>query len=231
MADNIREKIANLLALSESPNEHEAKAALLKARELMAKHKLKPEECTKTENVKVIRERVGVFCTTMTDPWAVELSVIVAEHYCCRAYRVKGFGMKRNEIGFIGLEDDFEVCKRIFLYAYDCVVSALKLEIERYSWDQPGDYRRRCNAYGWGFAAGVKAAFEAQEEEHQEWGLVLAVPKAVDDSIADMKKGKAFGKVEDGENALKWRGYQAGREFDPTNKLTGGEELAALAAR
>ena len=37
MADNIRDKIAGLLALSESPNEHEAKAALLKARELMVK--------------------------------------------------------------------------------------------------------------------------------------------------------------------------------------------------
>lgn len=36
MAD-IKDKIAKLLALAESPNEAEAKAALLKARELMAK--------------------------------------------------------------------------------------------------------------------------------------------------------------------------------------------------
>ena len=38
MAD-IREKIAKLLALATSPNEQEAREALLKARELMAKHK------------------------------------------------------------------------------------------------------------------------------------------------------------------------------------------------
>lgn len=44
MAD-IKDKIAKLLALAESPNEAEAKAALLKARELMAKNKLTPEEC------------------------------------------------------------------------------------------------------------------------------------------------------------------------------------------
>lgn len=35
-----KEKIKKLLALSESSNEHEAKAALLKARELMAEHNL-----------------------------------------------------------------------------------------------------------------------------------------------------------------------------------------------
>lgn len=229
MADNIRDKIAGLLALSESPNEHEAKAALLKARELMVKYKLRPEECVKKEKVTVIRQNVDVSCTAMTNPWVVELSVVIAEHYCCRAFRTRYKGMKQNQIGFVGLEDDFEVCKRIFLYAYECVMSDLKREIERYPWDQPGDYRRRCNAYGWGFAAGVKKAFQEQDEEHQEWGLVLVVPKAVDDSMGDMGKGSSLGKVEDGESALKWRGYQEGRKFDPSDKLTGAPDRAALA--
>ncbi len=47
MATNIKDKIAKLLALAESPNENEARAALLKARELMAGHKLRPEEIKK----------------------------------------------------------------------------------------------------------------------------------------------------------------------------------------
>ena len=38
--ENIKDTIAKLLALSGSPNEHEARAALLKARGLMAKYKL-----------------------------------------------------------------------------------------------------------------------------------------------------------------------------------------------
>ena len=38
----IKDKLTRLLALSQSPEEEEAKAALLKARELMAKHKLQP---------------------------------------------------------------------------------------------------------------------------------------------------------------------------------------------
>ena len=44
MNNNIKERIAKLLALAESPNENEAKAALLKARALMVQHKLRPED-------------------------------------------------------------------------------------------------------------------------------------------------------------------------------------------
>ena len=86
MAD-VKEKIAMLLNLaSNNPSEGEARAALLKARELMAKHKLRPEECQKTEKTKVIRELLDVTCTAMTNPWAVSLSAVIAEHYCCCAY-------------------------------------------------------------------------------------------------------------------------------------------------
>ena len=41
---DIKGKIRHLLALAESPNENEARAALLKARELMARHKLTEAE-------------------------------------------------------------------------------------------------------------------------------------------------------------------------------------------
>lgn len=44
MASNIKDKIAKLLALAESPNENEAKAALLKARELMAETSSAPKK-------------------------------------------------------------------------------------------------------------------------------------------------------------------------------------------
>lgn len=227
----INEKIAHLLALaSNNPSEAEAKAALLKARELMAKHKLRPEDCKKSENVRVIRELVGVECTAMTNPWAVSLSAVIAEHYCCCSYRNRYTGRKVNTIGFVGLEDDFEICKRVFLYAYDCVMSVLKRDIERNSWDEPGAYRKRCNAYGWGFVSGVKAAFAEQEKEHQEWALVLKVPQQVTQSMADMGKPSQFGKVQS-EGYLagyRARGYQDGTKFDPSTKLSGGRELTAL---
>ena len=42
--DDYKDKIRKLLALAQSPNEHEARAALLKARQLMAEHKLSEAE-------------------------------------------------------------------------------------------------------------------------------------------------------------------------------------------
>lgn len=119
----ITEKIAKLLALAESPYEEEAKAALLQARRLMAEHKLMPEDIEPQENKKVIQECVGITCTKLSSPWTVYLSTLIAAHYCCRPYRSSVHGSKVSEIGFIGMEDDFKLCKLAFLYAYDCIAS------------------------------------------------------------------------------------------------------------
>lgn len=90
----VKDKIAKLLALAASPNEKEAQAALLKARELMAKHKLQPEECQKDTASKVVVKTVGVECTTLTDPWAVALGGIIAKRYCCEVFRRRNHGAK-----------------------------------------------------------------------------------------------------------------------------------------
>lgn len=94
---NIKDRIAKLLALAESPNEHEAKAALLKARELMAEYKLRPEEISRSKDEKVIRRTTDITCTKMTNTWATRLSAIIASHYCCRAYRTHKKGAISNE--------------------------------------------------------------------------------------------------------------------------------------
>lgn len=230
MAD-IKDKIAKLLALSESPNEHEAKAALLKARALMAEHKLLPEECTKAVSKQVKNENIGVFCTTMTNPWITNLSAAIAERYCCRAYRTKFKGAKKVEIGLVGLEDDFYICKRILLYAIDSVNSFIKLEIKRNADDLRGTYRKKCNAYGYGFVQGLQITFQKQEEENQEWGLVMVVPKEVDDRVRIMSEGRkpsSYGKDSGEYRDLKMRGVSDGLNFDPTARIDGAASSLAL---
>ena len=221
---NVKEKVAALLALATSPNENEAEAALLKARELMAKYKLRPEEVMEKKSEKVVRERVNVTCTSMTDSWAVSLASIIAGRHCCKAFRWHGYKSKTTYIGFVGFEDDFAVCKRIFLYAYECVQSRcrqIRARNQRAGCSGK-ELREMCNAYGMGFCRGLKAAYDEQDEEHQEWGLVLKVPQAVEDSMKDMGKPKTYGKVRmDG-----WRqqyaaaGFAEGKAFDPTHRLS-----------
>lgn len=63
--NDIQAKIAKLLALAESSNENEAKLALLRARELMAKYKLDMKDLKKPEarrrNGRSGAENCGVF--------------------------------------------------------------------------------------------------------------------------------------------------------------------------
>ena len=215
----ITEKIAKLLALAESPYEEEAKAALLQARRLMAEHKLMPEDIEPQENKKVVQECVGVTCTKLSSPWTVYLSTLIAAHYCCRPYRSHAHGSKVSEIGFIGMEDDFKLCKLAFLYAYDCIASRCR-QIRTQKGYSAKTLREMCNSYGWGFCRGLSAAFQKQEAEHQEWGLVMVVPQAVEDAVSKMKRSSYKISPQSSMNhQYAAMGYADGQEFDMRRRL------------
>lgn len=222
---NVRDKVAKLLALADSPNEHEAKAALLKARELMAQHKLQPEDVRQTEATKVINRTVGISCTKLTNPWAVTLSGIVAENYCCKAFLTRKRGGKTVKVAFAGLEDDFDVCVRIFLYAYEFVMKRIaEIREEGKEIYLASTLRKMGNAYGDGFCRGLSHSFrEQQEQRKQEWGLVMVTPQKVLDFMEPMGKPKVFEGRNDLVGSLKEKykdeGYAAGREFNPAASL------------
>lgn len=234
----IRDKIAKLLARADpamNPSEGEAKACLLRARELMAEYKLRPEECKASSDAKVVRIETRVTCTAMTNPWATTLAAVIAEHYCCKAFRTHMGGRKVQTIGIIGLEGDAEIAQRIFEYAYDCIMSGIKHDIQRNPWDERGTYRRSCNAYGYGFTLGAKKAFEEQEAAKMEagdqtWGLVMVVPQQVTDAMKDMGKPKAFGRDSSRGDTAAYRamGYSAGRDFDHGARIDTAPERLAL---
>lgn len=230
MAD-IREKIAKLLALATSPNEQEAREALLKARELMAKHKLQPEECREKQSVKVVKQTVGMECTQMTDTWVPELAVVIGERYCCKAYRAHAKGAKKVTMGFVGLEEDFEVCRRIYLYACQCVKARCEdIRAEERGRGSATELREMCNAFGWGFCYGLEDAFWEQEKEHQEWGLVLAVPQAVKDVVGRMGAPSTYGQANTGGWRTKYAdaGYAEGKKFVPGQQLEPGNEMRKI---
>lgn len=220
---DIREKILKLLNLADSPNEHEAKAALLRARELMAKYKLQPEELQDSKSIKVINRTIGITCTKMTNAWAVRLSAIIAEHYCCKAYREHVQGEKKVTIGFVGLEEDFEVCVRIYRYAFDCIESRCRAIKADYKGIYAASYLRQIvHAYGNGFCTGLYEAFQEQDMQHEkEWGLVLATPGEVLEVMDTMGKATAYVKTVYDDHSLDFaqEGYEDGKKFDPSRKL------------
>lgn len=215
----ITEKISRLLALAASPYEAEAKAAMLKARQLMAEHKLRPEDIVPTQDQKLIREGSGVTSTKQSTPWASCLAGVIAAHYCCSHYLLISKGKKTCEIGFVGFEEDFTVCKQIYRYAYECVMARCR-SIQKQKEYTAAERRQMCNSYGWGFCYGLQEAYEEQDAQHAEWGLVMVVPKAVTDVVSGMKKVTYAS-----ASATKWRkdyagmGYRDGQKFDPGHRL------------
>lgn len=226
---NYKDKIRKLLELAKSPNEHEAKAALLKARQLMAEHKLREADCVEAGKAKVRHATIGMTCTKRKEGWMPTLSSIIASNYCCASYYNRVKGAQKVTIGFIGFEDDFEICERVFRYAVDCV-RAKEREYKRQYKKEWGDLydgnyiRRLSDGYGCGFAAGVQKAFEEQSRENQEWGLVMVVPKEVKEDVGKLKvvrfaKDPDWDSMSNAENEAIANGYEDGKKFDPNRRL------------
>ena len=219
-----KDKICKLLALAESPEEAEARAALLKARKLMAEHKLREEDCRQTEKLKVIRKTVGITCTKRKNAWLISLSAIIARNYCCTSYRTRKANKQTTTIGFVGLEDDFEICEQVFRYAADCVFAVQK-QIASRERDMCSGYelRRLLDAYGEGFCSGVCEAFARQNRENQQYGLILVVPQVVKAEMSRFGKPVDFVRSQSngvyGEQRYKMQGRENGERFDPTHRL------------
>lgn len=226
MADkDYKEKIKKLLALSESDNENEAKSALLKAKMLMAKHKISEADLKSIEKQGVRQVRTQFTCSKRREPWMVALSIIIGQNFCCQAYREKQYNQQTQTICFIGLEDDIDACTAIFEYAVDCVRAGVKRIQKEYK-DDKFHVKRFCDGYGFGFASGVNAAFEKQKESDETgWGLVMVIPAEVTEATKDFNIDNFTEKAQ--KQMLRagyYEGHKDGEKFDPSIKLTEEEK-------
>lgn len=215
-----REKIRKLLALAESPNENEAKAALLRAQELMAKHKLTEADCVEMAKRKVKRIKTEFTFTKRREPWTLDLAGVIAEHYCCASLLNHEYGKRTYTHLFVGLENDVEICAEVFGYATRFVHNRVK-DIRKELKGAPAFHVRYvCDNYGYGFADGLKDAFERQRGEHQEWALVMVKPPEVVADTEGLKK-KTFVSDKNTDGASYAEGFKEGGEFTPKKSLKG----------
>lgn len=216
-----KEKIKKLLALAESPNEHEAKAALLKARQLMAEHKVTEAELKDVEKQEVKDIRTDITCSKRRNPWIINLSAVIGENYCCKGYRNHVYGEQTQRIGFIGLEDDVEICVAVFKYAVDCILAEIKRIKKENECYYSGYVKQLCDSYGYGFSVGILAAFEEQQRANEEgWGLVLVMPQEVLEASQHLGNKEFKARAEETISGDAYaQGYRQGKEFDPTKRL------------
>ena len=217
------DKIKKLLALAESDNENEAKAALLKARELMAEHKVAESDIAPETSVRHVE--TGYKCSKRKDPWMQSLATLIGENYCCQAYTVRGYGKQTHTVCFVGLDEDVELCVTVFSYAVDFIHKKTKKIRKENSVFGPETATVMADSYGIGFFAGVQEAFQKQTEQQQEWGLVLVTPEEVTQETSDMKResplfDKKLDRISGGDFADRLRD---GRNFKPERRITNTE--------
>lgn len=215
---NYKEKIAKLLALSASPCQAEAEAALAKAHELMAEHKLTEAEC-RPEGTKIGEVGSRITYSLRRDDWVAPLSCVIAEHFLCRSLDICKRGKQTRRISFYGYLEDAEVCVRIFEYAVDCLHDELRKVARIY--DGADDMRIIKQSYADGFISGVDSALERQKKkEKEEYGLVLVTPPEVNAYVDGLKL--ASFKEHDIDERFWAKGFFDGRKFSPQTKLEGG---------
>ena len=102
---------------------------------------------------------------------------------------------------------------------YDCISSRCR-QIRTQKEYSAKALREMCNSYGWGFCRGLSAAFQKQEAEHQEWGLVMVVPQAVEDAVSKMKRSSyKISSTSSMNRQYATMGYADGQEFDMHRRL------------
>ncbi|WP_243249034.1 MULTISPECIES: DUF2786 domain-containing protein [Clostridium] len=221
------EKIKKLLALSESSNEHEAKVSLLKAQELLAKHKLSLKE---VKEFKIynnsIKEKVSTVSFTKAK-WKAKLARVIADNFGCYYY----FKTRRSHtIAFFGREEDTLVCNIVLEYAVDCINSSVRKLRYRYSRDGYSTKGLE-NDYALGFIKGLNKMFEEQKRSNQEWGLVLVKDAEVVEAHENIKfKGSVDTKTQfEGYSEVYDQGYKDGEDFSISDKIAEGETEEQLA--
>lgn len=186
MAD-IKEKIRKLLALAgNNPSEHEAKAALIKARELMAKNKLSENDFKEGDSLEltfVLCEEVS-WTTDSGRIWMANLCKIMCDKYCCSAAWRTPPGTRTYMLVITGIGSDVEVCREVVRYAVEFVEGSINKLQRKYRRQDP---KTIANSYAMGFISGLEMAFEEQEEEHPDWALAVIKPGAVMDYENNLK--------------------------------------------
>lgn len=213
---NIKDKIKKLLSLATSPNENEARDALLKAKELMAKNKMTEDDFREEQKLMTITCDEVKWTTDSGNIWMTSLCQLLADNYCCSASWRTVKGSRTHTLVIAGLEDDAKVCSEVIKYAVGFVLGKIKIISRK----NPKTADASAKSYAKGFVLGMEMAFEDQKEEHPEWGLVVVKPQEVQDYERGLGNRNVRTKKVDFDPLAYARGQKDGQEFNKVKALS-----------
>ena len=183
--EKIIQTIRKVLELSKNnPSEEEAKAAALKAQELLAKYHIdmKEVEAIDIDTIDSIDEvRVDI----PTKKWKYRLATIVANNFRCKHYYIG-----KRTLVFYGHKTDADVAAETFKYLFNIGNRLAGREVDKV-FGQTGTSANVYNSFVAGFCKGIEEALGEQCK-----ALMLVTPEDVKTSFAEMSKN--FGTMRGG---------------------------------
>lgn len=175
--EKIIQTIKKVLELSKNnPSEEEAKAAALKAQELLAKYHI---DISEVDDLDIVSEEiVEVSVNIPSKKWKYTLAQIVADNFRC-----KHFYYGKSTVVFYGHKTDAEVAAETFKYLFDMGNRAAGREVDKV-FGQTGTSAGVYNSFVKGFCDGVSDALGKQCT-----ALMLVIPKDVNESYTEKCKG------------------------------------------
>lgn len=205
--ENLYNRIGNTLKMaSESPYESERETAMKLAQKMMMEYSISMDEIqAKTGNaqkLEAVREYVEIL-DKESQWWVKDLYWSLGKHFRCQGVFVPKMNSEYGSMGLYGLRGDVQICTEICKFAIlsikyfsECYVVN---EVNRLNnlpmkdrppiyqkWVKLKDFKGAKNDYIKGYIKGLSIAFTKQEEENkQEWGLVIVMHDVVKKFIKD----------------------------------------------
>ena len=176
--EKIIQTIKKVLELSRNnPSEEEAKAAALKAQELLAKYHIDIAEVEDIDTANA-EEIVEISVDVPAKKWKYKLAHIVADNFRC-----KHFYYGKSVVVFYGHKTDAEVAAETFKYLFDMGNRCAGRVVDKV-FAQTGTSAGVYNSFVAGFCDGVSDALGKQCT-----ALMLVIPKDVNEAYEEMSKG------------------------------------------
>lgn len=163
----IADKIQKLLSLAgNNPSAEEAKAALLKAQQLMAEYNMSEADLGSGEQIKYSLE----FCKCRVNPRSKMICMIIANAFACKVIT------HMNKICFFGREDNAKAAQSAMDYIHRVLERGMNAEVRKHGFNNTSEAGSSLvyNSYARGFIAGLKEQLDAQTV-----ALAVIVPEDV----------------------------------------------------
>lgn len=222
--DSVIERIQKLLALSASPNEHEARLALGKARELMERHNLTLESVTTTAATDRSWTTEVIHSCGRTPPYELEaVLAALAKIFFVRFVCTMRHDGRHKDYLIFGSADNVAVAQHAYIYL---------TRVFRHLWSE---YRREqgaptstARAYYFGLQSGLVAKVLAERRLAHSTALVVIeskIEEALRDHFPGMRRQQ---KKLRGDQHAYHSGLDHGRSIDLNRPLAGGRTSGRL---